>query len=124
TVTLGVEAADERARTAAYTVADQLHGAGIGAHVWELEPTELYADTLPHGLVDAVVGWQTVVGQPEVSAISRFACVEGDRSSAGETAATTPARPRTTVSTLVPPTSGRAAERPTGSPGAGTTAEE
>lgn len=130
-LTLGVEAADERARTAAYTVADQLHGAGIDAHVWELEPTALYGDALPHGLVDAVVGWQTAGGQPEVSAISRFACVEGGGTTVSEegaeaeseTTATPPARPRTTVSTLVPPTSGRTAERPTGTPGTGADSE-
>lgn len=103
TVTLGVEAADERARTAAYLVADQLHGAGIGAHVWELDPTALYADALPHGLVDAVVGWQLAEGQPEVSAVSRFACAEsGATQEEGSTAE--PARPRTTVSSLIPPT--------------------
>lgn len=103
TVTLGVEAADERARTAAYTVADQLHAAGVGAYVWELNPTGLYADALPHGLVDAVVSWQPAQGQPEVSAVSRFACSPGDQST-GATAAE-PTRPRTTVSSLIPPRS-------------------
>lgn len=105
TVTLGVEAADDRARTAAYTVADQLHGAGIGAHVWELEPTALYADALPHGLVDAVVGWQTVQGQPELSAVSRFACADDTTSSTATTSE--PTRSRTTVSSLTPPDSSR-----------------
>ncbi|MCY1657292.1 ABC transporter family substrate-binding protein [Dietzia sp. SL131] len=73
-VTLGVEGADERAVTAAYTVADQLRSAGIGARVWELDATALYADALPHGLVDGVVGWQRTDGRPEVAAVSRFAC--------------------------------------------------
>ena len=103
TVTLGVEAADDRARTAAYTVADQLHGAGIAANVWELDPTALYADALPHGLVDAVVGWQTVQGQPELSAVSRFACVPGEQSTGVMTSE--PTRPRTTVTSLIPPPS-------------------
>lgn len=111
TVTLGVEAADDRARTAAYTVADQLHGAGIEAHVWELEPTALYADALPHGLVDAVVGWQTAEGQPEVSAVSRFACVEGAQTPG--TTTSQPTRPRTTVTSLIPPTPGQASTTPT-----------
>lgn len=110
TVTLGVEAADDRARTAAYTLADQLRGTGVGAHVWELEPSELYADVLPHGLVDAVVGWQPVEGDAEVAAVSRFACAAGRQpAAAGSGSATqteaSPSRPRTTVSSLVPPTS-------------------
>lgn len=100
-VTLGVEAADDRARTAAYTIADQLHGAGVGALVWELEPAALYADVLPHGLVDAVVGWQPAQGQPELSAVSRFACDRAGQS-AGPTVSE-PTRPRTTVSSLIPP---------------------
>ena len=134
-VTLGVEADDERARAAAYLVADQLHGAGIGAVVWELDPTALYADALPHGLVDATVGWQAAEGNAEVSALSRFACVEPAGGTGGDTAVdgsgngtngtdgadtdsdgssgsdqdrdteTLPARPRTTVSSIVPPTS-------------------
>lgn len=111
TVTLGVEAADDRARTAAYTVADQLHGAGIGATVWELEPAALYADALPHGLVDAVVGWQTAQGQPELSAVSRFACAR-DELAAGPVTSE-PTRPRTTVTSLIPPASGGPAATPT-----------
>lgn len=111
TVTLGVEAADDRARTAAYTVADQLHAAGIGAHVWELEPSALYADALPHGLVDAVVGWQTAQGQPELSAVSRFACVRDEQTSGTPTS--DPTRPRTTVTSLIPPSSDRPATTPT-----------
>lgn len=100
-ITLGVEAADDRAVTAAYTVVDQLRGAGIGAQVWELDPTALYADALPHGLVDAVVGWQRTGGIPEVAAVSRFACpaepvVTGSTTSAA-------ARTPTTVTSLVPP---------------------
>lgn len=107
TVTLGVEAADDRAATAAYTLADQLRGAGIGAQVWELEPTALYADALPHGLVDAVVGWQPTDGNPELAAVSRFACTDSPAASADTSS--TPSRPPTTVSSLVPPTSQRTA---------------
>ncbi|MCG2947310.1 hypothetical protein KZ309_25880, partial [Escherichia coli] len=66
-MTLGVEGADERAVTAAYTVADQLRPAGIGARVWELDATALYGDALPHGLVDGVVGWQRTDGRPAVA---------------------------------------------------------
>src|SRR5699024_872176 len=51
-VTLGVQEEDPRAATAAYTVADQLRAAGVGARVWELDAVALYADALPHGLVD------------------------------------------------------------------------
>lgn len=120
TVTLGVEAADERARTAAYLVADQLHGAGIGATVWELDPTALYADALPHGLIDAIVGWQVAEGRAEVSAVSRFACVETNESGeSDETSGTEtlpPARPRTTVSSIIPPTTERVGPSPSSTP--------
>lgn len=109
TVTLGVEAADDRARTAAYTVADQLHGAGIDAHVWELDSTALYADALPHGLVDAVVGWQTAQGHPELSAVSRFACSGDVGVDLSGTMTSEPTRPRTTVTSLIPPARGRTA---------------
>ena len=119
-VTLGVEAADERARTAAYTVADQLRGAGIGAHVWEMDPTALYADALPHGLVDAVVGWQTVQGQPEQSAVSRFACAVDPTGPASSTSE--PTRPRTTVTSLTPPEPSRPVSTP--SPTGRTTVDE
>ncbi|MCT2059010.1 ABC transporter family substrate-binding protein [Dietzia cinnamea] len=127
-LTLGVEATDDRAVTAAYTVADQLRGAGIGARVWELGSTDLYADALPHGLVDAVVGWQRADGQPELAAVSRFACAPtaprpgsgASTSSSGaaagsEKATTTPARPRTTVPSLSPPEpdTGRSRQRRT-----------
>lgn len=108
-VTIGVESEDERALTAAFTVADQLRGAGIGARVWELDAADLYGDALPHGLVDAVVGWQRVDGNADVAAVSRFACapagapratrspVPGTNDPAGR------ARPPTTVTSLVPP---------------------
>ncbi|MCT1711372.1 ABC transporter substrate-binding protein [Dietzia cinnamea] len=128
-LTLGVEATDDRAVTAAYSVADQLRGAGIGARVWELGSTALYADALPHGLVDAVVGWQSTDGQPELAAVSRFACApaaprpgSGASASAStsgsatpEEATTTPARPRTTVPSLSPPEpdTGRSRQRRT-----------
>ncbi|AWH93890.1 DNA repair protein [Dietzia lutea] len=115
-LTLGVDATDDRAVTAAYTVADQLRGAGIGTRVWELGSTALHADALPHGLVDAVVGWQSTDGEPELVAVSRFACAptatrpgSGTSASASGSAAesegatTTPARPRTTVPSLTPP---------------------
>lgn len=115
-ITLGVEAADDRALTAAYTVADQLRGAGIGARVWELDPADLYSDALPHGLVDGVVGWQRAHGDADVAATSRFTCTESteDADPAGRTQSTDsepttttdstgPTRPRTTVSSLVPP---------------------
>lgn len=94
-VTLGVEAEDDRSITAAYTVSDQLRAAGIGARVWELDANALYADALPHGLVDGVVGWQRVDGDPEIAVVSRFACAP--------TGAAAPSRPPTTVSSLVPP---------------------
>ncbi len=100
-LTLGVEAADNGAVTAAYTVADQLRTAGVGARVWELDPVALYADALPHGLVDGVIGWQRVDGDAMTAAVSRYTC-----SSSGppDTAGTTgPIRPATTVSSLVPP---------------------
>ncbi|WP_271798924.1 MULTISPECIES: ABC transporter family substrate-binding protein [Dietzia] len=100
-VTLGVEGADERAVTAAYTVADQLRSAGIGARVWELDATALYADALPHGLVDGVVGWQRTDGRPEVAAVSRFACATPPAASGTTTAV--PSRTPTTVSSLIPP---------------------
>lgn len=100
-VTLGVEAADDRAVTASYTVADQLRAAGIGARVWELDPAALYADALPHGLVDGVVGWQRTDGQPEVAAVSRFAC--SSPPTATTSTATVPSRPPTTVTSLIPP---------------------
>lgn len=103
-VTLGVEAEDDRALTAAYTVADQLRGNGIGARVWELDPVALYGDALPHGLVDAVVGWQRVDGRAEVAATSRFACARSSTSTSG--GATAPSRTPTTVSSLVPPDPG------------------
>lgn len=100
-LTIGVEAGEDRALTAAYTIADQLRRAGIGARVWELDPVGLYADALPHGLVDGVVGWQRVGGHAEAAAVSRFACP----AAAGADGAleTTPARPPTTVASLVPP---------------------
>ncbi|WP_255583907.1 ABC transporter family substrate-binding protein [Dietzia sp. ANT_WB102] len=100
-VTMGVEAADDRAVTAAYTVADQLRSAGIGARVWELDPVALYADALPHGLIDGVVGWQRTDGQPGSAAVSRFAC----GAPADVTTSTTgsPVRPPTTVTSLIPP---------------------
>ena len=101
-VTLGVEAADERAVTAAYTVADQLRGAGIGARVWELEPTDLYGDALPHGLIDGVVGWQRADGTPEVAAVARFACETAPIATTSTPQA--PTRPATTVTSLIPPT--------------------
>lgn len=112
-VTIGVEAKDERAITAAYTVADQLRTAGVGARVWELDESALYADALPHGLVDAVVGWQRVDGNPDVAAVSRFACAQATSEDevAGDfvpdvaktTDSTRPVRPPTTVTTLVSP---------------------
>lgn len=112
-VTIGVEAEDERAVTAAYTVADQLRTAGVGANVWELNEGALYADALPHGLVDAVVGWQRVDGDAEVAAVSRFACAQskavdsaegGDVTDSQETTGTPrPVRLPTTVTTLVTP---------------------
>ena len=122
-ITLGVEAADERALTAAYTVADQLRAEGIGARIWELDPADLYADALPHGLVDGVVGWQRAEGSAEIAAMSRFACtaasenadaspagtaaptdaVESPEAGADATTSARPTRPRTTVSSLVPP---------------------
>ena len=122
-ITLGVEAADERARTAAYTVADQLRGQGIGARVWELDPVALYADALPHGLIDGVVGWQRAEGSAELAATSRFACTAmaeatgengvsttaedsvkpSDTEASATTGSVTPTRPRATVSSLIPP---------------------
>lgn len=101
-VTIGVEAEDERALTAAFTIADQLRDAGIGARVWELDPVALYGDALPHGLVDAVVGWQRVDGRAEVAARSRFACATPatPTTSGGPTV---PTRAPTTVTSLVPP---------------------
>lgn len=104
-VTLGVEAEDDRALTAAFTIADQLRGAGIGARVWELDAIALYGDALPHGLVDAVVGWQRVDGRPEVAAVSRFACAPSPtRSTSPPTSGRiAPTRPLTTVTSLIPP---------------------
>ncbi|MDV8000613.1 ABC transporter family substrate-binding protein [Rhodococcus sp. IEGM 1408] len=104
-VTLGVEAEDDRALNAAYTVADQLRGAGIGARVWELDPLALYGDALPHGLVDAVVGWQRVDGRAAVAAVSRFACAPATSADESTDARdrTTPSRSPTTVTTLAPP---------------------
>ncbi|WP_216693135.1 ABC transporter family substrate-binding protein [Dietzia psychralcaliphila] len=106
-VTLGVEAEDDRALTAAFTIADQLRGAGIGARVWELDAVALYGDALPHGLVDAVVGWQRVDGRPEVAAVSRFACAPARTTNPATSPATSgraaPTRPLTTVTSLVPP---------------------
>ena len=102
-VTLGVEAEDDRALTAAFTIADQLRGAGIGARVWELDAVALYGDALPHGLVDAVVGWQRVDGRPEVAAVSRFACAPAPSPSPTTGGRTAPTRPLTTVTSLVPP---------------------
>ncbi|EYT63399.1 DNA repair protein [Dietzia sp. UCD-THP] len=102
-VTLGVEAEDDRALTAAFTLADQLRGAGIGARVWELDAVALYGDALPHGLVDAVVGWQRVDGRPEVAAVSRFACAPTATTIPATTGRTAPARSLTTVTSLVPP---------------------
>ena len=101
-VTLGVEAEDDVARTAAYTVADQLRGSGIGARVWELDPVALYADALPHGLVDAVLGWQRVDGPAAVAAVSRFACPASVAAEA-DAGAAVPLRPPVTVTSLVPP---------------------
>ncbi len=100
-VTLGVQEEDPRAATAAYTVADQLRAAGVGARVWELDAVALYADALPHGLVDAVVGWQRVDGDPGVAAASRFACAAED--TAPGAGAPTARRPPTTVPSLTPP---------------------
>ncbi|WP_231750596.1 MULTISPECIES: ABC transporter family substrate-binding protein [unclassified Dietzia] len=102
-VTLGVEAEDDRALTAAFTLADQLRGAGIGARVWELDAVALYGDALPHGLVDAVVGWQRVDGRPEVAALSRFACAPTAPANPATTGRTAPSRSLTTVTSLVPP---------------------
>ncbi|PAY23157.1 DNA repair protein [Dietzia natronolimnaea] len=102
-VTLGVEAEDDRALTAAFMLADQLRGAGIGARVWELDAVALYGDALPHGLVDAVVGWQRVDGRPEVAAVSRFACTPTATTIPATTGRTAPARSLTTVTSLVPP---------------------
>lgn len=100
-LTLGVEAADDGAVNAAYTLVDQLRVVGVGARVWELDPVALYADALPHGLVDGVVGWQRVDGDAMTAAVSRYAC---SSSGAPGTAGTTgPIRPATTVPTLVPP---------------------
>lgn len=116
-VTVGVEAGDERALTAAYTVADQLRGAGIGARVWELDAASLYGDALPHGLVDAVVGWQRVDGRAEVAAVSRFACPPP--ASTSPFGQTTPTRSATTVTSLVPPepdTGRTTPANPTGTP--------
>ena len=106
-----MEAEDAKAITAAHTVADQLRTAGIGARVWELDATALYADALPHGLVDGVVGWQRVDGDREIAAVSRFTCSPAGTatdSAAGTTTRATsgtprPGRPPTTVSSLVPP---------------------
>ncbi|WP_050815317.1 ABC transporter substrate-binding protein [Dietzia alimentaria] len=141
-ITLGVEAADERALTAAYTVADQLRGRGIGARVWELDPVALYADALPHGLIDGVVGWQRADGSAEVAATSRFACTataeatektdvsttaeeSSDTGASATTGSVTLTRPRTTVSSLIPPEpdSGEspATDRTTATTTAGTT---
>lgn len=100
-VTLGVDSGDERAATAAYTVTDQLRTAGIGARVWELDPIALYGDALPHGLVDGVVSWQRVDGDPEVAAASRFACAPSTGTGPTETAG--PGRPPTTIPGLEPP---------------------
>ncbi|MET3860338.1 ABC-type transport system substrate-binding protein [Dietzia sp. 2505] len=102
-VTLGVEAEDDRALTAAFTIADQLRDAGIGARVWELDAVALYGDALPHGLVDAVVGWQRVDGRPEIAAVSRFACAPDPPTSPTTGGRTAPTRPLTTVTSLVPP---------------------
>ena len=116
-LTLGVETGDDRALTAAYTISDQLRGAGIGARVWELDPVGLYGDALPHGLVDAVVGWQRVDGDAGVAAVSRFACARPAGGDPGVT--TTPSRPRTTVSSLAPPEPDdgvTATPEPTGTP--------
>ena len=135
-ITLGVEAADDRALTAAYTVADQLRGVGIGARVWELDPADLYSDALPHGLVDGVVGWQRAHGDAEIAAASRFACTRPTDDSAvadpvrtsdpGPTTTTGspgPTRPRSTVSSLVPPEpdDGETTEAPTSTTTTGTT---
>jgi len=101
-LTIGVDPTSEAAVTAANTVADQLRSAGIGARVWELEAASLYGDALPHDLVDAVVGWQRVDGDPLLAAVSRYACAPGGR---GEQV-TDPARPvrsATTVASLAPP---------------------
>ena len=100
-LTLGVEAADDRAVTAANTVADQLRAVGIGARVWELDPVALYADALPHGLVDAVVGWQRIGGVAATAAVSRFACPAPASPDAAPP--TPPGRTPTTVSGIVPP---------------------
>ena len=100
-VTLGVEASDDRALTAAFTAADQLRAAGIGARVWELGAVALYADALPHGLVDGVVGWQRTDGRPETAAVSRYGCAPD--SGGTTTSPSPPTRPRTTVTSLIPP---------------------
>ncbi len=124
-VTLGVEAADDRALTAAFTVADQLRGAGIGARVWELDPVALYGDALPHGLVDGVVGWQRVDGLAETAAVSRFACATPAPTPPDASGRRIPSRPPTTVLTLIPPepdTGATTAPEATGTPSRTTSA--
>lgn len=103
--TLGVESTDDRARTAAHTVADQLRTAGIGARVWELDTVSLYADALPHGLIDGVVGWQRVDGVADTAAASRFGCPTAPPAGApvGGSPTHTPVRAPATVTSLVPP---------------------
>ena len=101
-VTIGVDPTSESAVTGAYTVADQLRSAGIGARVWELDADALYGDAVPHGLVDAVVGWQRTDGDAVLAAASRFGC---PASSPGATVSgpERPSRTATTVTTLQPP---------------------
>ncbi|MGO1417121.1 MAG: ABC transporter family substrate-binding protein [Candidatus Corynebacterium faecigallinarum] len=79
---IGADTLDEEAVEAARRVVDTLVDKGIPATVVTPSATELYADLLPRGEVDAVVSWQDDARR-WTDLRSRYACDEADRPLSG-----------------------------------------
>ncbi|UYP20037.1 ABC transporter family substrate-binding protein [Rhodococcus sp. Z13] len=114
TLVVGVPEGDDIARAVARTAVDVWRGAGIDASVEEIEPGELYGESLVEGDVHAIVGWTRAGGDPATAALSRFGCLPAPVDPAVETEETGEATASDTVGAdaAVPGATAETTDRP------------
>ncbi|MFT3714523.1 MAG: ABC transporter family substrate-binding protein [Gordonia sp. (in: high G+C Gram-positive bacteria)] len=73
-VRIGATNSDQRAMSAAESIADQLRGQGVRAVVRGMTNTELYGHALTAAEIDLVVGWTSAAVDPATALASQVGC--------------------------------------------------